>query len=160
GFSGAMAALFGLWRQRQTGQGQFIDFAQFEGLVSLVGPSLLDMTVNERKLEPPRWRAQEAPAAPHGAYKCRPRAGDDDRWLALAVSSHDEWTRFVRAIGSPQWAAEPRFATLYLRMQNQAALDEQIGRWAAQQDAEDAMAKLQAAGVAAGLVANAEDACA
>src|SRR5271166_2257983 len=88
GFTGAMAALFGLWRRRQTGQGQFIDFAQFEGLVSLVGPSLLDMTVNGREQAPPRWRTQEAPAAPHGAYRCRPRGEDDDRWLAIAVSSH------------------------------------------------------------------------
>ncbi len=160
GFSGAMAALFGLWRQRQTGQGQFIDFAQFEGLVSLVGPALLDMTVNGREQAPPRWRSQEAPAAPHGAYRCRPRGDDDDRWLVIAVSSHDEWLRFVRAIGSPQWAAAPHFATLYLRMQNHAQLDAHIGRLAAEQDAEDAMTRLQAAGVAAGLVANAQDACA
>ncbi len=159
GFSGAMAALFGLWRQRQTGQGQFIDFAQFEGLVSLVGPALLDMTVNGREQAPPRWRSQEAPAAPHGAYRCRPRGDDDDRWLAIAVSSHDEWARLVKAIGSPQWATAPQFATLYLRMQNHAQLDAHIGRWAAGQDAEDAMTKLQAAGVAAGLVANAQDAC-
>ncbi len=160
GFSGAMAALFGLWRQRQTGQGQFIDFAQFEGLVSLVGPALLDMTVNGREQAPPRWRSQEAPAAPHGAYRCRPRGDDDDRWLAIAVSSHDEWLRFVRAIGSPEWAAAPQFTTLYLRMQNHAQLDAHIGRWAAELDAEDAMARLQAAGVAAGLVSNAEDVCA
>lgn len=159
GFSGAMAALFGLWRQRQTGQGQFIDFAQFEGLVSLVGPALLDMTVNGREQAPPRWRSQEAPAAPHGAYRCRPRGGDDDRWLAIAVSSHEEWLRLVRAIGSPDWAAQPQFATLYLRMQNHAQLDAHIGRWAAEQDADDAMTRLQAAGVAAGLVANAQDVC-
>jgi len=160
GFSGAMAALFGLWRQRQTGQGQLIAFAQFEGLVSLVGPALLDMTVNGREQAPPRWRSQEAPAAPHGAYRCRPRGDDDDRWLAIAVSSHDEWLRFVRAIGSPDWAAAPQFATLYLRMQNHAQLDAHIGRWAAEQDAEEAMTRLQAAGVAAGIVANAQDACA
>jgi crotonobetainyl-CoA:carnitine CoA-transferase CaiB-like acyl-CoA transferase len=160
GFSGAMAALFGLWRRRQTGQGQFIDFAQFEGLVSLVGPSLLDLTVNRREQAPPRWRSQEAPAAPHGAYRCRPRGGDDDRWLAIAVSTHDEWTRLVKAIGSPEWAAQPQFATLYLRMQNHAQLDAHIGRWAAEQDAEDAMIRLQAAGVAAGVVATAEDVCA
>jgi benzylsuccinate CoA-transferase BbsF subunit len=160
GFTGAMAALFGLWRRRQTGQGQFIDFAQFEGLVSLVGPSLLDMTVNGREQAPPRWRSQEAPAAPHGAYRCRPRGDDCDRWLAIAVSSHDEWVHFVRAIGSPDWTREPRFATLYLRIQNHEQLDAHISRWAAEQDAEDAMAKLQSAGVTTGLVANAEDVCA
>jgi crotonobetainyl-CoA:carnitine CoA-transferase CaiB-like acyl-CoA transferase len=160
GFTGAMAALFGLWCRRQTGQGQFIDFAQFEGLVSLVGPSLLDMTVNGRQHVPPDWRSQEAPAAPHGAYRCRAKGEDNDRWLVIAVSSHDEWMRFVRAIGAPDWTSQPRFATMYLRMQNRNELDALIGAWTAGQDAEEAMAKLQSAGVASGLVSNAEDCCA
>ena len=160
GFTGAMVALFALWHRRQTGQGQFIDFAQFEGLVSLVGPSLLDKTVNGRRQVPHGWRSQEAPAAPHGAYRCRPRGDDDDRWLVVAVSTPDEWQSFVRAIGSPQWATQPQFATLYLRMQNRAQLDELVGGWAAGQDAEAAMTLLQSAGVPSGLVANAEDGCA
>jgi benzylsuccinate CoA-transferase BbsF subunit len=160
GFTGAMAALFGLWRRPQTGQGQFIDFAQFEGLVSLVGPSLLDMTVNGRQHVPPDWHSQEAPAAPHGAYRCRPKGDDNDRWLVIAVSSHAEWMRFVRGIGAPDWASQPRFATLYLRMQNREQLDALIGAWAAGQDAEEAMTKLQSAGVTSGLVSNAEDCCA
>lgn len=160
GFTGAMAALFGLWRQRQTGKGQFIDFAQFEGLVSLVGPSLLDMTVNDRNHTAPGWRSQETPAAPHGAYRCRPTGEDNDRWLVIAVSSHDEWQRFVRAIGAPDWALQPRFATVYLRMQNREELDRLVGAWAVNQEAEAAMATLQSAGIASGLVSNAEDCCA
>jgi benzylsuccinate CoA-transferase BbsF subunit len=160
GFTGAMAALFALWHRKQTGQGQFIDFAQFEGLVSLVGPSLLDMTINGRRQEPHGWRSQEAPAAPHGAYRCRPRGDDADRWLVIAVSTHDQWTRLVRAMGAPAWASQPQFATLYQRMRNHAQLDAHIGAWTAQQDAEEAMAKLQSAGVPAGIVANAEDCCA
>jgi benzylsuccinate CoA-transferase BbsF subunit len=145
GFTGAMAALFGLWRQRQTGQGQFIDFAQFEGLVSLVGPSLLDLTVNARS---------------QGAYRCRARGNDDDRWLVIAASTPDQWSSLVRVMGSPNWASQPRFATLYLRMRNRKELDAYISQWTAGQDAEDAMARLQQVGVPAGLAANAQDCCA
>lgn len=160
GFTGAMAALFGLWRRRRTGQGQFIDFAQFEGLASLVGPSLLDLTANGRSQKPQGWRSQEAPAAPHGAYRCRPKGDDDDRWLVIAVSTHDQWTRLVRAMGSPAWASQPQFATLYLRMRNRSELDGHISRWTAEQEAEAAMAILQGACVPAGLAANAQDCCA
>ncbi len=160
GFTGAMAALFGLWHRRRTGQGQFIDFAQFEGLASLVGPSLLDLTVNGRTQKPQGWRSQEAPAAPHGAYRCRPRGDDDDRWLVIAVSTQDQWTRLVRAMGSPAWASQPQFATLYLRMRNRGELDGHISRWTAGQEAEAAMVALQSAGVPAGLAANAQDCCA
>ncbi len=163
GYTGALAALVALWHRRRTGQGQFIDVSQFEALVSVIGPAMLDLSVNARSQAPPRWDSQEAPAAPHGAYRCR-RAGedgqDDDRWLVISVRSHSDWRRFVSAMGSPQWASDPRFRTLFLRMQNRAALDQHIGEWTAGQDAWEAMRLLQKASVAAGVVSNAEDLCA
>jgi len=61
----------------------------------------------------------------------------------------------VRALGSPAWASQPQFATLYMRMRNRGELDAHIGRWTAGQQAEAAMSTLQSAGVPAGLIANA-----
>jgi crotonobetainyl-CoA:carnitine CoA-transferase CaiB-like acyl-CoA transferase len=158
GYSGALAALIALWHRKRTGHGQFVDLSQFEALASLAGPALLDIAVNVRAQEAPRWRSQEAPAAPHGIYRCRPRGGDDDdRWIVIAVRSRAEWERFVRAIGNPKWAAEPKFRTLYLRMRNHAELDAWVARWTATQDAEAAMALLQSADVAAGVALNGAD---
>ncbi|HZY58866.1 MAG TPA: CoA transferase [Candidatus Binataceae bacterium] len=160
GYSGALAALAALWHRRRTGQGQFIDVSQFEALVSVTGPAMLDLTVNGRAQAPPRWDSQEAPAAPHGAYRCRPDGDDDDRWLVISVRSHSDWRRFVSAMGSPQWASDPGFRTLFQRMQNRAALDRHISEWTAGQDAWEAMRLLQRASVAAAVVSNAEDLCA
>ena len=101
GYSGALAALIALWHRKRTGRGQFVDLSQFEALASLAGPALLDIAVNGRTQEPPGWRSQEAPAAPHGVYRCRPRGGDDDRWIVIAVRSQAEWERFAGAIGNP-----------------------------------------------------------
>lgn len=159
GYSAALAALIALWHRRRTGQGQFIDVSQFEALVSLVGPSMLDLTVNGRRQAPPGWNSQEAPAAPHGVYRCRAEGADDDRWLVISVRSHSDWRRFVSAIGAPQWASDPRFRTLFLRMQNRDLLDNHIAQWAAGQDAWEAMRLLQKASVAAAVVSNAEDLC-
>jgi len=159
GYSGALAALIALWHRRRTGRGQFVDLSQFEALASLVGPALLDIAVNGRTQEPPGWRSQEAPAAPHGVYRCRPRGADHDRWLVIAVRSQAEWERFRAALGNPPWAADPKFRTLYLRLRNREELDAQVARWAASQDAEAAMAALQAAGVAAGVALNGADLC-
>ena len=160
GYTGALAALIALWHRRRTGRGQFVDLSQFEAVASLVGPALLDIAVNGREQEPPRWRSQEAPAAPHGAYRCRPRGDDDDRWIVIAVRSQSEWERFAAALGNPPWTAEPKFRTLYLRMRNRQDLDANVARWAAGQNAEEAAAALQAAGVAAGVVLNGADLCA
>jgi benzylsuccinate CoA-transferase BbsF subunit len=160
GYSGALAALAALWHRRRTGQGQFIDVSQFEALVSVIGPAMLDLTVNDRAQAPPRWDSQEAPAAPHGAYRCRPDGDDGDRWLVISVRSHSDWRRFVSAMGSPQWASDLGFRTLFQRMQNRAALDRHISEWTAGQDAWEAMRLLQKASVAAAVVSNAADLCA
>ncbi len=160
GYTGALAALIALWHRRRTGRGQFVDLSQFEAVVSVAGPALLDIAVNGRDQSPPGYRSQELPAAPLGIYKCRPRGDDDDRWLAISVRTQVHWESFVSAIGSPAWAYEAKFRTLYLRMRNSVELDANVARWAAGEEAESAMERLQRAGVAAGVVANGADICA
>jgi benzylsuccinate CoA-transferase BbsF subunit len=160
GYTGALATLLALWHRRRTGHGQFVDLSQFEALVSVTGPELLDIAVNGRPAAAPKYRSQEAPAAPHGVYRCRPAGDDDDRWLAISVRTAAEWDRFVAAIGAPSWTSEPRLQTLYLRMKNQAQLDARVSDWCARQLAEDAMDLLQRAGVSAGVVLNGADLCA
>jgi crotonobetainyl-CoA:carnitine CoA-transferase CaiB-like acyl-CoA transferase len=160
GYSGALAALVALWHRRRTGKGQFVDLSQFEAVASVIGPALLDISVNGRTQTPPGYNSQEGPSAPHGVYKCRALDGDDDRWVAISVGTGPEWRRFVTAIGSPEWASEPKFRTLYLRMQNSAELDAHVSRWTAEHSAEEAMAILQRAGIAAGVVENGVDMCA
>jgi benzylsuccinate CoA-transferase BbsF subunit len=159
GYTGALAALVALWNRRRTGRGQFVDLSQFEAVAAVVGPALLDIAVNGRRQSTPGYVSQEGPAAPHGVYKCRALDGDDDRWVAISVRTGPEWRRFVTAIGSPEWASEQKFRTLYLRMQNSAELDAHVSRWTAQHSAEDAMATLQRAGIAAGVVENGVDLC-
>ena len=160
GYTGALAALMALWHRRRTGRGQFVDLSQFEALVSVVGPGLLDIAANGRAQSAPGYASQESPAAPHGVYRCRPSRGDDDRWLAISVHSQAQWDAFVAAVGSPPWAADAKFRTLYLRTRNSAELDANVGRWSMEQDAQTAMERLQRAGVAAGVVANGADICA
>jgi crotonobetainyl-CoA:carnitine CoA-transferase CaiB-like acyl-CoA transferase len=159
GYTGALAALMALWHRQRTGHGQFVDLSQFEAVTSVIGPALLDISVNGRQQEPPGYRSQELPAAPHGIYRCRPRGGDDDRWITISVRTQPEWERFVGALGSPAWASEAKFRTLYLRMRNREELDALVERWTIDQQAEAAMERLQRAGVAVGVVANGADVC-
>ena len=153
GYSGALAVLMALWHRKQTGQGQFVDLAQFEAISSLVGPGLLDILNNQTQSQSVGNRSQEAPAAPHGVYRCK----GDDRWCAIAVFTDAEWQSLCRVLGQPAWTHEARFASLADRLQHQDALDEYIESWTQQHTAEKVMARLQEAGIAAGVVANGED---
>ncbi len=123
GYTGALAAMLALWHRKRTGKGQFVDLSQFEAVVSVIGPSLLDIAVNGRTSKPPGYESQEAPAAPHGVYRCAPMGDDSDRWLALSVHTQPEWERLISVMESPAWTSEPQFRTLYLRMRNHGELD-------------------------------------
>ncbi|HLI79588.1 MAG TPA: CoA transferase [Candidatus Binataceae bacterium] len=160
GYTGALAALIALYHKRRTGQGQFVDLSQFEAVVSVVGPALLDIAVNDREQAPPQYNSQEGPAAPHGVYRCAPLDKDDDRWIAISVRTQGEWERFVNAIGAPPWTSDAKFQTLYLRTKNHTELDTHLARWTRERSAEDAMMILQRAKIAAGVVSNGADICA
>jgi len=111
----------------------------------------MDYTVNERV----ETRAgNKCPyAAPHGAYPCQ----GDDRWCAIGVFNDEEWNALCRAMGNSDWTKGPEFATLLARKKNEEKLNERIGEWTRNFTAEELMEKLQAAGVAAGVVKNAAD---
>jgi len=162
GQSAALAVLIALWHRRRTGKGQFIDLSQLESVVAVIGPAILDVLVNDAAQAPLGNHSPERPAAPHGVYRCRdlPKEGPAaDRWCAICVFSEDEWSSFVEVIGQPAWAAEPRFATFRNRLANHDELDVLVEEWTRKLSAEEVMARLQSAGVPAGLVANARDLC-
>jgi benzylsuccinate CoA-transferase BbsF subunit len=60
-------------------------------------------------------------------------------------------------MGSPDLAQKPEFSSLLVRKDNEEELDKIVNNWTSKQDAKDAVARLQEAGVPAGVVQNAED---
>lgn len=137
---GATAVLAALDRQRRTGQGAWVDLAQYEsGLMFLAG-ALLDHHTNGTSAD--RARNSDANAAPHDVYQCR-----DGRWLALSCWSDDEFGRLVEVLGHPELAADSRFATLDLRKANGPALDAIVAPWALARDAGAVAASLQSSRV-------------
>lgn len=151
------ALLMAIYRRNVTGQGCEIDVSAIEVGINLVGPVLLDVSVNghtTRRHDFPTGNRLEWPhAAPHGVY---PAAGDD-RWIAIAVFDDDQWNGLVDALGRPAWADDPRFKTQDERFANQDALDAHLSAWTRDRDRFEAMELLQSHGVPAGAVQNAED---
>jgi crotonobetainyl-CoA:carnitine CoA-transferase CaiB-like acyl-CoA transferase len=154
GYLGAIAALTGLAWRRRTGEGQHIDVSQLEPATALMGPLLLDVQANGRTTREPGFPpGNRRGGAPQGAYPC---AGDDT-WLVISCTTEDHWRRFVDAIGAPAWTADTAFAMLDARRAHADDLDERVSDWARAQERYDAMARLQRAGVPAGVVQDARD---
>jgi len=156
-FYNSAAILMAIRHRMMTGEGTEVDVSAVETGIGLLGPVLLEVTVNGRITRgsgyPAGNRLEHPPAAPHGVYP----ASGEDRWVAIAVFSDEEWSRFADAIGRPPWTADERFASQRSRWENQDALDEAVATWTSQRDRYEVTKLLQDAGVRAGAVQNAQD---
>jgi crotonobetainyl-CoA:carnitine CoA-transferase CaiB-like acyl-CoA transferase len=162
--------LSALHRRNRTGLGQHVDLSQMLNGVSLLGPALLDATVNGRGSKragfPPGNRAhwpgtpvlnnyRGPTVAPHNAYRTAGSGYND--WCAIVCHDDAEWRALITVMGSPAWALEDRFLTMRGRLEHQEALDEGIESWTKTLDKYAVMEACQVAGVRAMPVQSSED---
>ena len=148
---GIFAVMSALRERARSGRGQYIGMSQFETTVSAVGQVVLEYLANGR--EPRRLGNGSLHYAPHGCYPCR----GEDRWCAIAIDGDDEWERLCEAAGKPEWRADARFADHAGRVAQREELDALIGAWTRSGRDYEIMSRLQAAGLAAGVVQTTED---
>ena len=146
GVTGAFAVLMALCHRKRTGQGQLVEVATTEAILSYVPESTLDWQVNGR-IQSAMGNAHPS-RAPQGCYKCR----GEDNWLVVSVGSDDEWVALKKAMGNPTWARDPRFDTVLGRYRCQEEIDGHLEEWMADKDHVKLMNLLQAEGVPAGAV--------
>ncbi|HEY0297028.1 MAG TPA: CoA transferase [Bordetella sp.] len=147
----AFVLLAALRHRRRTGQGQRIDMAQTEPTVALLGPAVLDYTVNGCVPQP---RGNRHPgAAPHGVYPC---AGED-RWVAVSVMNDAQWQALYKALGDPDWMADPALLPAAERVARADVLDAHLARETARFEADRLVRLLQAHQVPAALASTAAD---
>jgi crotonobetainyl-CoA:carnitine CoA-transferase CaiB-like acyl-CoA transferase len=144
GAVGLLGALAG--RERETGpasgQGQRVD-------VSILGATLASL-VNQAQ------NAFVSGAAPGRLGNAHPNIvpyetfATSDGALAVAVGSERQWPRLCAAIGRPQLATDPRFATNGARVENRVALRPNLAAVFAGRTTADWITALDAAGIPCG----------
>src|SRR5712691_6817507 len=151
----ATALLAAVDHQRRTREGQHLDVSQFEASLHFLAPALIEFALTGAVATRNGNRAEHA--APHGVYPCAGEGSDADRWIAVSVRGTAEWRAFCAVLGRPEWGEDPRFATHADRVAAADALDTLITEATRREDARVLMDRLQAAGVAAGVVQSALD---
>ena len=151
GTTAAYAILAALFHRARTGDGQFIDYSQCEGVTSLLGDLLLDYDMNGEV--PERMGNAHPEYAPHNVYPC----WGVDRWLALEVQSNQEFATLANIMGQPQLARDPRFADMVSRKSNEVELDRIISEWTRARDRDWLVSELCRAGLVAAPSRDASD---
>jgi crotonobetainyl-CoA:carnitine CoA-transferase CaiB-like acyl-CoA transferase len=143
GMHAAFAALVGLAERDASGRGHLLECAMVEGALNAAAEQVIEYTAHGHVMQREGNRAPWA--APQGLYACR----GPEQWLALSVASDAQWQGLRRALGDPAFARDPALATHAGRRAAHDRLDAELARWAAEQQADTAVAQLLAEGVPA-----------
>jgi len=151
GFHAAIATLAALRRARRTGRGERVECSMLEASVAAFPWPVLYQGVEGRP--PPVIGNWDERFAPHDVYRCR----GEYEWVAIAVTDDGAFRRLAAAIGRPELAADPRFATAADRRAHVDELDILLTSWTTDRSPAEAATTLRTAGVLAEAVAHMPD---
>lgn len=130
-------------RDRQ-GVGQHLDFAQAEAAIHFLASAVLEYTVNG--VAPSALGNDDRFICPHVVVP----AEGEDRWVAVACETDDQWERLASVLGRDDLAN----LDLEGRVELKADLEELIATWVRTRSMEVAQDELQSCGVPAHAVQN------
>ncbi len=139
----AMVAAAALNHRAVTGEGNYVDFSMAEALTASIPEALLDYQMNDRV--PELMGNADSQHCPHNVYRCK----GSDRWLAIAVTSDEEWRALCGVIGWHDLSDDPSLADAKGRREQQHKIDASITEWTQHHEDYEAMGVLQDAGIPA-----------
>jgi crotonobetainyl-CoA:carnitine CoA-transferase CaiB-like acyl-CoA transferase len=132
GVTAAFGVLAALHHRDATGEGQDIDLALYEGIMTVLGSLVVDY--DQAGVIAGRTGNVTPFAAPRGTYPT-----SDGKWIAIAGSNQTTAHRIFRAIGRPDFVDDVRFQNNRDRVANNDVIDEAIVAWSSTRTAEDAL---------------------
>src|ERR1700733_15493526 len=142
GLYAAIGLLAAVWQRDAmgTGKGRIIDVNLVDSVFSLMEGMLPEYALDGRVRQP--VGAAIETAAPTNTYPCA-----DGKWLCIAGNSDLIFARLMAAIGRPDLALDPAYASNASRCARRTELDAAIAAWTRTLPARKAEAQLEAADV-------------
>ena len=140
-FSGILAALY---HAERTGEGQHVDVAMTDSVFSLVYDEPLECYAALGLSD--RIGNRLPRLSPFNAYET------SDGWVIIGVASDAHWRGLCGAIGRPELADDPDFATPGARLTHNDQVDAAISAWMRDKTTEAAVSEVRAGGVVCGPV--------
>ncbi|MEH0579928.1 MULTISPECIES: CoA transferase [Streptomyces] len=138
GLATAYAVMTALAARERTGEGQVVDMAIIEPILTVLGPQPL--WYDQLGYVQARTGNRSANNAPRNTY----RTADGD-WVAVSTSAQSVAERVLRLVGRPDLIDEPWFATGAGRAAHADVLDEAVGAWIAARTRTDVLAAFEKA---------------
>lgn len=120
GLFAVQAILAALFHRERTGEGQAIEVPMFETMASFVLGDHFGGRTYRPPLDAGGYLRLMSPAR-------RPFATSDG-YICVLIYTDAQWRSFFAAIGRPEAASDPRYASINARLQNMDAIYAEIGR--------------------------------
>jgi succinyl-CoA:(S)-malate CoA-transferase subunit B len=148
GVMGAFGALVALQHRQRTGEGQVVDIGLYEPILRMLDELIPAYGATGHVRE--RIGSGTEYVVPHNHYQAR-----DGRWIAIACTNDRMFERLLKAMGREE--LRERFGTMADRLRQRDELDGLVQEWMGSQDAQDVLARLEAAEVPSSLVYSVRD---
>ena len=146
---GCLGALAALRHRDISGKGQVVDSSLYESVLQVMESLVIDYSVSGYVRE--RTGAILPGIAPSNVYRCK------DGEFLIGANQDSVFARLCAAMGDPDLAADPRYATHIARGCNQVELDRRIEAWTSERTVDEVDAVMVAHGIPAGRMYRAPD---
>ncbi|WP_406836867.1 CaiB/BaiF CoA transferase family protein [Streptomyces sp. AHU1] len=150
GLTTAYAVMTALRARERTGEGQVVDMAIIEPILTVLGPQ--PIWYDQLGHVQPRTGNRSANNAPRNTYRTA-----DGSWVAVSTSAQSIAERVMRLVGRPDVIDEPWFATGADRARHADVLDGAVGAWIAGRTREEVLAAFEKAEAAIAPVQDVRD---
>ena len=151
----SQAIMFALFAQQNPssegfGKGQVIDLAIIEPILAILGPHAT--VYDQLKIIPARTGNRSVNNSPRNTYLTL-----DNKWLAVSTSAQSIAERVMVLVGHPEVIDESWFKEGATRAQHADLLDEYVGNWIAQRNADEVVQEFEKAEAAVAPIYNIAD---
>ncbi|MDL5200992.1 CoA transferase [Streptomyces sp. ALI-76-A] len=150
GLATAYAVMTALAARDRTGEGQVVDMAIIEPILTVLGPQ--PTWYDQLGYVQERTGNRSANNAPRNTYRTA-----DGGWVAVSTSAQSIAERVLRLVGRPELIDEPWFTTGAGRAAHADVLDEAVGTWIAARTRTDVLAAFEKAEAAVAPVQDVRD---
>ncbi|MGV0687605.1 CaiB/BaiF CoA transferase family protein [Mycolicibacterium thermoresistibile] len=139
--------LLALEHRRRTGQGVLVEAAMVDAALNIAAEQVIEYSAYGALLQ--RAGNRGPAAAPQNLYRTNEidEFGRLDSWVAIAVTTDEQWAGLRHALGDPPWAADPSLSTAAGRHAQHDHIDEQLAAWCAERSGDQIVDTLWNAGV-------------
>ena len=150
GLYAVIGTLSALRAREHTGVGQLVDVALLDTAISYLVTAIPEYLLLGKKMT--RVGNRDRYCAPANLFRCK-----DGKWVFLACATDSLFPRLLKAMGRQDLCQDPRFTTHEARIEHVAEGEELLGKWVADQTADEVVARMAKAELPCAKVASIDE---